>query len=74
MKRLFYLIIGLILLVILIAFFGNRYLNSGSLEPDNTVWESYIGRDTTVGILPDVYANYFTYTLCLLYTSPSPRD
>ena len=63
MKRLFYLIIGLIFLVVLIAFFGNRYLNSGSLEPDNTVWESYIGRDTTVGILPDVYANYFTYTL-----------
>ena len=31
--------------------------------PDNTVWESYIGRDTTVGILPDQYANYFTYTL-----------
>ena len=43
MKRLFYLIIGLIFLVVLIAFFGNRYLNSGSLEPDNTVWESYIG-------------------------------
>ena len=63
MKRLFYLIIGLIFLVVLIAFFGNRYLNSGSLEPDNTIWESYIGRDTTVGILPDVYANYFTYTL-----------
>ena len=63
MKRLFYLIIGLIFLVVLIAFFGNRYLNNGSLEPDNTVWESYIGRDTTVGILPDVYANYFTYTL-----------
>lgn len=63
MKRLFFLIIGLIFLIMLIVFFGNRYINSGSLEPDNTVWESYIGRDTTVGILPDAYANYFTYTL-----------
>ena len=39
------------------------YLNSGSTSPDNTVWQSYLGRDTTVGILPDQYANYFTYTM-----------
>jgi len=63
MKRLGYFVIGLILLSIIAWFSTERYLNSGSLEPDNTVWESYIGRDTTVGILPDEYANYFTYTL-----------
>ena len=63
MKRLGYILIGLIGLSTLIWIFGNRYLNNGSIEPDNTVWESYIGRDTTVGILPDAYANYFTYTL-----------
>ena len=63
MKRIGYSIVGLIIITALIWILGNRYLNSGSLEPDNTVWESYIGRDTTVGILPDVYANYFTYTL-----------
>jgi len=63
MKRLRNLLLGLVLLIIVGWFFMVRYLNSGSLEPDNTVWESYIGRDTTVGILPDEYANYFTYTL-----------
>ena len=63
MKKLRNFFIGLILLLIVGWFIGVRYLNSGSLEPDNTVWESYIGRDTTVGILPDEYANYFTYTL-----------
>jgi hypothetical protein len=63
MKKIGYSIVGLIIITALIWILGNRYLNSGSLEPDNTVWESYIGRDTTVGILPDVYANYFTYTL-----------
>ncbi len=65
MKKLsiaFTIIVGLLLLG---WFFGMRYLNSGSLEPDNTVWESYIGRDTTVGILPDQYANYFTYTCAI---------
>lgn len=40
-----------------------RALNAGSLAPDNTVWTSHIGRDTTVGILPDEYANYFSYTI-----------
>jgi len=40
----------------------NRWLNSGSLEPDNTVWYEYIGQDTTVGLWPDIYANYFAYT------------
>ena len=63
MKRIGYSIVGLIIVSTVIWILGNRYLNSGSLAPDNTVWESYIGRDTTVGILPDVYANYFTYTL-----------
>lgn len=63
MKKLLYLILGLVFAAIITWFFLERYLNSGSLEPDNTVWESYIGRDTTVGILPDKYANYFTYTL-----------
>ena len=63
MKKLRYTIIGLAIFLIIVWITTNRYLNSGSLEPDNTVWESYIGRDTAVGILPDQYANYFTYTL-----------
>ena len=63
MKKWQILLFGLIFLISLISFLGNQYLNSGSLNPDNTVWEAYIGRDTTLGILPDVYANYFTYTL-----------
>lgn len=63
MKKLRNVLIGLVLVLIIAWFFTVRYLNSGSLHPDNTVWESYLGRDTTVGILPDEYANYFTYTL-----------
>ena len=63
MKKLRNFLIGLILFFLIASFLVVQYLNSGSLEPDNTVWESYIGRDTTVGILPDAYANYFTYTL-----------
>lgn len=56
-------LIGVLLLAVLLGCFSIWYLNSGNKEPDNTVWESYIGRDTTVGILPDKYANYYTYTL-----------
>jgi len=56
-------LLGLILLFLLFGLLTIQYLNSGSKGPDNSVWESYIGRDTTVGILPDQYANYFTYTL-----------
>ena len=63
MNKLTKFFIGLTLLLIIGWFFLVRYLNAGSIEPDNTVWESYIGRDTTVGILPDAYANYFTYTV-----------
>lgn len=63
MKKLLYGLVGLALFLAIAWFFTERHLNSGSLEPDNTVWESYIGRDTAVGILPDQYANYYTYTL-----------
>lgn len=63
MKKLLYFLIGLIVFLVLASFCLVQYLNSGSLAPDNTVWESYIGRDTTVGILPDEYANYFSYTI-----------
>lgn len=63
MKKILTILTGLGLLGFLIYLLGIRYLNSGSLEPDNSVWQSYIGRDTNVGILPDAYANYFTYTL-----------
>lgn len=63
MKKLRNIILGICVLLLLVWVFTDRYLNSGSMLPDNTVWESYIGRDTTVGILPDKYANYFTYTL-----------
>ena len=63
MKKLFYFILGLFLLLAVIYFLAIRYLNNGGASPSNQVWESYIGRDTTVGILPDQYANYFTYTL-----------
>lgn len=63
MNRFTKILLVLIGLLGLIYFGGLQYFNSGGLEPDNTVWQSYIGRDTTVGILPDEYANYFTYTL-----------
>lgn len=63
MKKLRNFLIGLTLFLIIGGFLGMQYLNSGSLEPDNTVWESYLGKDTLVGILPDQYANYFTYTM-----------
>ena len=63
MKKLLYFLLGLGLFLLIGWFVLLRYLNSGSLEPDNTVWTAHIGRDTTVGILPDKYANYFTYTL-----------
>ncbi|MFT6810060.1 MAG: hypothetical protein ACJA01_003303 [Saprospiraceae bacterium] len=49
--------------LIALSLFGvNKWLNSGSLQPDNTVWYEYIGQDTTVGLWPDIYANYFAYT------------
>lgn len=63
MKKLLYFFVAIIFTLGIAYFFGLRYLNNGSTTPTNTVWESYIGRDTTVGILPDQYANYFTYTL-----------
>lgn len=63
MKKLIRFLIGLIVFLLIAFFLGIQYLNYGSATPDNTVWESYIGRDTTVGILPDAYANYFSYTL-----------
>ena len=63
MKKLLYFFIGLLLLLGVLYFLAIRYFNNGGTTPTNTVWESYIGRDTTVGILPDQYANYFTYTL-----------
>lgn len=63
MKKLLYGLIGGLLCLMVAWFFLVNYLNGGSPTPDNTVWQSYIGRDTTVGILPDRYANYFTYTI-----------
>ena len=63
MKKLLYFLIGLVLFLIIAWFFTVRYLNSGSIEPDNRLWTPHIGRDTTVGILPDQYANYYSYTL-----------
>ena len=63
MKKRYIILVLLAILGIVSWLFTLRYLNSGQQGPDNTVWESYIGRDTTVGILPDQYANYFTYTL-----------
>jgi hypothetical protein len=57
-----YLFLIIILLLVLVPLALVGYLSSGTKHADNTVWQSYIGRDTTVGILPDKYANYFTYT------------
>lgn len=57
------MLFAFVLIVVVLGVTAYLFLNSGSKTPDNTVWESYIGRDTTVGILPDAYANYFTYTL-----------
>lgn len=63
MKKLLYFFIGLALFLVIAWFFTVRYLNSGSIEPDNTLWSAHIGRDTTISILPDEYANYYSYTL-----------
>lgn len=63
MKKLLYFLIGLGLFLLLAYWLTLRFLNAGSSTPDNTLWTSHIGRDTTVGILPDQYANYYTYTL-----------
>ena len=63
MKKLTYILLGLILFMVVAWFVAIRALNAGSLEPDNTVWATHIGRDTTVGILPDQYANYYSYTI-----------
>lgn len=63
MKRLLYFLGELLLPLAIGWFILEKKLNAGSLELDSSVWESYIGRDTTIGILPDQHANYFTYTL-----------
>ncbi len=63
MKIIKKLSLGLSVLLILVLAGGHFYLNSGSKSPDNSVWTAFIGRDTTVGILPDTYANYYTYAL-----------
>ena len=58
-KKTFLIAIALIAL----SLFGlNRWLNSGSIEADNSVWYEYIGQDTTVGLWPDIYANYYAFT------------
>lgn len=62
MKKLLYILGGLLGLLIVSYLIANWYFNNGPKTPTNQVWQSYIGRDTTVGILPDKYANYFTYT------------
>ncbi len=63
MKRWQKWFLGLISLILILVYSGQLYFNNGGTSPDNSVWQAYIGRDTTVGILPDEYANYFTYTL-----------
>ncbi len=63
MKKIAYILFGIIVFLLVAWFMAVRALNAGSLEPDNTVWATHIGRDTTVGILPDQYANYYSYTL-----------
>ena len=62
MRKLLKVLVAVFVFLLVVLFVLERYLNNGSKTPDNTVWQSYIGRDTTVGILPDAYANYFTYT------------
>lgn len=63
MKKLGFVFLGLIALMVIGCFLLDYQLNKGSKKADNTIWTSFIGRDTTVGILPDQYANYFTYTV-----------
>ena len=62
MKKLTKALIAFCLIAIILGVFSLYYFNNGSVEPENSVWESYIGRHTDVGILPDYYANYYTYT------------
>jgi len=65
MKKPLYILLGIVLFLIISYFTAVSLLNNGNVEPDNTVWQSFIGRDTTVGILPDKYANYYSYTVAL---------
>lgn len=50
------------MLFLVVMGFSN-YLKGGHSGTSNEIWTSFIGRDTTVGILPDQYANYYTYTI-----------
>jgi len=63
MKKLFVFLLFCIALFILASVSAFLYVKTGPKAPDNSVWQSFIGRDTAVGILPDQYANYYTYTL-----------
>jgi len=63
MKKLGYILVGLLVLSVVGWFILDHQLNKGSKQTDNSLWTTFIGRDTTVGILPDQYANYFTYTV-----------
>ncbi len=63
MQKLLRILLGFFAFLLIAGFIIVQLLNRGSSQPDNTVWQSFIGRDTTVGILPDHYANYFTYTV-----------
>lgn len=58
-------LIGVFATIMLLVLGLFLYLKSGHTGPSNEVWTSFIGRDTTVGILPDQYANYFTYTAAI---------
>ena len=57
-----YFLFILLLLFIGGGIFVKYYFFSTPKEPSNEIWTAHIGRDTTVGILPDVYANYYSYT------------
>ena len=63
MKKLLYFLITVGIVLIVGWFILDNQLNNGSKKADSSVWTTFIGRDTTVGILPDQYANYFTYTV-----------
>jgi len=57
-------IISIILAVLIVGggIFVKYYFFSTPTEPTNEIWTPHIGRDTTVGILPDEFANYYSYT------------
>ena len=62
MRILKYFFIALLILIIGGGVFMKYYFYSTPKEASNEIWTPYIGTDTSVAILLDKFANYYSYT------------